>query len=155
MRNSLLGFIPKSWFSGMRTVFTIRELPLPELYNVVSIPRCKIESSTLINSLALIDFPLPRDPLVLHKQQKMKTVAIFSGVVGLVAAATSPAAQDDSSSLQLKIELSKNTIIKAVLTNNGDRDVKLLRAGSLLDENPVEKSQVFAGGELETIVHLT
>ncbi|KAH7138855.1 metallo proteinase [Dendryphion nanum] len=50
-----------------------------------------------------------------------------------------------STGLEVKIELTGNTAVKALITNTGDSDLKVLRSGSILDDTPVEKAEVFQG----------
>lgn len=74
----------------------------------------------------------------------MKPVHILAGVASVVAALSVRA---EEPSLSLVIEQVGNTAVKAALTNTAGRDLKLLRSGSILDDNLIERSQVFAAGE--------
>ncbi|KAH8177827.1 deuterolysin metalloprotease (M35) family protein [Sarocladium implicatum] len=49
-----------------------------------------------------------------------------------------------SSPLDVKLELQGNSEVKAVVTNQGERDLKVLRLGTLLDSTPVEKVAVLS-----------
>lgn len=49
------------------------------------------------------------------------------------------------SALDVKLELTGNTAVKAVITNTGSEDLKVLKTGSFLDEAAVEKVEVFQG----------
>ncbi|KAJ0332066.1 hypothetical protein COL5a_001765 [Colletotrichum fioriniae] len=51
------------------------------------------------------------------------------------------------SPLDVKIESTGNTAIKASITNTGASDLKVLKAGSILDKLAVEKAEVFAGSD--------
>lgn len=41
----------------------------------------------------------------------------------------------------------ENTTIKVKVTNNGAESLKILKAGTILDNSPVEKVKVFQGGK--------
>ena len=56
--------------------------------------------------------------------------------LGLGSSKSSP------SPLDVKLELQGNSEVKAVVTNHAQRDLKLLRLGTLLDSTPVEKVTV-------------
>ncbi|KAF2726972.1 hypothetical protein EJ04DRAFT_517549 [Polyplosphaeria fusca] len=47
--------------------------------------------------------------------------------------------------LTVQLQMVDNTAIKAIVTNPGPSELKLFKAGSLLDSSPVEKVQVFQG----------
>ena len=51
--------------------------------------------------------------------------------------------QTSSSPLDVRIEMDGNSKVKAVLTNNGDKDLRLLKTGTFLDQAPVEKAKVY------------
>ncbi|ATY65109.1 deuterolysin metalloprotease (M35) family [Cordyceps militaris] len=48
-----------------------------------------------------------------------------------------------SSPLDLRIEMDGNSKVRAVLTNRGDQDLRLLKTGTFLDEAPVEKAKIY------------
>lgn len=48
-----------------------------------------------------------------------------------------------SSPLDLRIEMDGNSKVRAVLTNRGDHDLRLLKTGTFLDEAPVEKAKIY------------
>lgn len=75
----------------------------------------------------------------------MKTVAIYSLLVA-VAAAASVGVVRRSTPLDVRLVQKGNSGILASLTNTGSDDLKLLKTGTFLDENPVEKVQVYSGG---------
>jgi hypothetical protein len=52
------------------------------------------------------------------------------------------------STLDVKLELTGNTAVKALITNTGSEDLKVLKTGSFLDDAAVEKVDVFQGGKL-------
>lgn len=74
----------------------------------------------------------------------MRPNIFLAGLAPLVATALSIRAED--APLSLNINQVGNTAIKATLTNTADQDLKLLRSGSILDENLIEKSFVFSDG---------
>lgn len=47
------------------------------------------------------------------------------------------------SPLELALDLVGNSKVKAILSNTGTSDLKLLKTGTLLDSAPVEKVKVF------------
>jgi deuterolysin len=49
------------------------------------------------------------------------------------------------SALDVKLELTGNTAVKAVITNTGSEDLKVLKIGTFLDDAAVEKVEVFQG----------
>jgi deuterolysin len=49
------------------------------------------------------------------------------------------------SALDVKLELTGNTAVKAVITNTGSEDLKVLKTGSFLDKAAVEKVNVYQG----------
>ena len=55
-----------------------------------------------------------------------------------------------SSPLDVKLELQGNSEVKAVVTNQGERDLKVLRLGTLLDSTPVEKVAVLSASRSTT-----
>lgn len=76
----------------------------------------------------------------------MRSDIFFAGLAApIVASALS--IRTDEAPLSLEITQIGNSAIKATLTNTADRDFKLLRSGSILDDNLIEKSQVFSAGK--------
>ncbi|KAM5382535.1 hypothetical protein ACJZ2D_002539 [Fusarium nematophilum] len=55
--------------------------------------------------------------------------------------------------LDVQLQMQGNSKVKAVITNNGKNNLKLLKSGTFLDTAAVEKAQVFSGGK-KTIVSL-
>ncbi|CAF3491710.1 unnamed protein product [Fusarium graminearum] len=49
--------------------------------------------------------------------------------------------------LNVELELQGNSKVKAVVTNNGSRNLKLLKLGTFLDEAPVERAQVYSASD--------
>jgi deuterolysin len=49
--------------------------------------------------------------------------------------------------LNVELELQGNSKVKAVVTNNGSRNLKLLRLGTFLDDAPVERVQVYSASD--------
>lgn len=70
---------------------------------------------------------------------------LLAGLAPLVASALSIRAEDKP--LSLTISQFGNTAIKATLTNTADQALKLLRSGSILDDNLIQKSHIFSAGE--------
>lgn len=65
-------------------------------------------------------------------------------VLASLAGAASIARRDAPLSVQL--EMVSNTGVQATITNTGNEDLKIFKTGTLLDNSPVEKVQVFKGG---------
>ena len=76
----------------------------------------------------------------------MKFVTILSFAVSALAVAVDVNKRD--SPLSVKLEQSSDAGMKATVTNTGSSDVKVMKAGSLLDTSLIEKTQVFQNGEL-------
>lgn len=77
----------------------------------------------------------------------MYTAIVLTGLATATVAMPQPfIKRAEDSPLQLEITQAGNTGIKAVLTNSGDEDFNFLIQGSILDDFPLEKSQVFNGG---------
>lgn len=68
-------------------------------------------------------------------------------------AVAAPSSKRAPSPLDVKLEASGNSAVKATITNNGKNDLKVLKTGTFLDSAPVEKAQVFAGGKLSRDLH--
>ncbi|KAF4962730.1 hypothetical protein FSARC_9212 [Fusarium sarcochroum] len=49
--------------------------------------------------------------------------------------------------LNVELQLEGNSKVKAVITNNGKNNLKLLKVGTFLDTAPVERAQVFSAGK--------
>ena len=65
-------------------------------------------------------------------------------VTTLLAAAV--AAAQSSQKIDVKLQVVDNTNIKAILTNNGPRDINVVTTGSILSPVPVHKVQMFSYG---------
>lgn len=48
--------------------------------------------------------------------------------------------------LDVKLEMTGNTAVEATVTNLGSTALKVFKTGTILDDRPVEKVQVFQGG---------
>jgi deuterolysin len=64
-----------------------------------------------------------------------------------MAAAVPLSGQRVPTPLNVELEMQGNSKIKAVVTNNGSRNLKLLRVGTFLDEAPVERAQVYSASD--------
>lgn len=69
----------------------------------------------------------------------------FLSVLGLVALAA--AAPSKAPALDVKLEADGNSGVKAVISNNGKKDLKIMKTGTILDSAPVEKATVLSGGK--------
>lgn len=54
------------------------------------------------------------------------------------------------SPLSVAIEVVGNSEVKATVTNSGDSDLKLLKTGSILDPQAVEKTEIVGSGRLSS-----
>lgn len=70
----------------------------------------------------------------------------FSSLAALATLATAATIKRDSP-LDVKLESIGNTGLQATITNTGSDSLKIFKTGSILDKAPVEKIQVFKGGE--------
>ncbi|KAF3018833.1 hypothetical protein E8E14_005465 [Neopestalotiopsis sp. 37M] len=77
----------------------------------------------------------------------MKAAPIISCLASLASAAVVSLDKKASSSSPLAVEIEQigNSEVKATITNTGATALKVLKAGSILDESPVEKSKVSQG----------
>lgn len=75
----------------------------------------------------------------------MKFFVGFSLVLPILGARVN--VQKRSSPLDVKIESIGNSAVKASITNTGSEDLKVLKTGSLLDRNAVEKAEIFCGSK--------
>ncbi|KAM0323742.1 hypothetical protein ACHAQA_008679 [Verticillium albo-atrum] len=74
----------------------------------------------------------------------MKFITGLSVLASLASAASVDLTKRDTP-LEVKLEESGNSGVKAYLTNNGAEAVKLFTTGTFLDEKAVEKVEVFSG----------
>jgi deuterolysin len=49
--------------------------------------------------------------------------------------------------LSVKLEMTGNTAVQAVITNSGNEALKIFKTGTFLDSSPIEKAQVFKNGK--------
>lgn len=75
----------------------------------------------------------------------MKLLSCLSFFAALASAASIDLSKRQGP-LEVKLERSGNTAVKASIRNTGASDLKILKTGSILDTVEVEKSQVFSGG---------
>lgn len=67
-------------------------------------------------------------------------------LAGLAALATLAAAAPSAPTpLDIKLESAGNTEIKAIITNNGKNNLKILRAGTILDNSAIQKTSISNG----------
>lgn len=50
-----------------------------------------------------------------------------------------------TSGLDVSLQMDGNSKVKAVITNNGTKNLKVLKSGTFLDTSAVEKAQVYSG----------
>jgi hypothetical protein len=81
-----------------------------------------------------------------HSHSRFSTMKFFAvaAVASLANAVSLDFAKRDSA-LDVKLELTGNTAVKAVITNTGSEDLKVLKTGSFLDSAAVEKAEVYQG----------
>ena len=75
----------------------------------------------------------------------MKFITSIS-VLAALASAVPHAKTNTPSPLQLQLEVSDNTHVKAKLTNNGKTNLRLLKSGTILSDKPTRKATVMSGG---------
>lgn len=69
----------------------------------------------------------------------------LAGLVAVAAAAPAP-----NPELDVKIEMQGNSLVKAIITNNGKETIKAVNSGSILSKVPVQKATVSTEGMLAT-----
>lgn len=74
----------------------------------------------------------------------MKYITIASCLASLAAGASVDVTKR-SSPLDVELEKLGNSVVKAVITNNGAEAIQILKTGSIFDDLAVEKTEVFAG----------
>jgi deuterolysin len=81
-----------------------------------------------------------------HSHSRCSNMKFFAvaAVASLANAVSLDFAKRDSA-LDVKLELTGNTAVKAVITNTGSEDLKVLKTGSFLDNAAVEKVEVYQG----------
>jgi deuterolysin len=81
-----------------------------------------------------------------HSRSRCSNMKFFAvaAVASLANAVSLDFAKRDSA-LDVKLELTGNTAVKAVITNTGSEDLKVLKTGSFLDNAAVEKVEVYQG----------
>ena len=70
----------------------------------------------------------------------------LAGLAMATLAAAAPGFKRAPTPLEVQIERVGNSGIKAVVTNNGQKTLRLLKDGSFLDPAAVEHAHVFQGG---------
>ncbi|EFQ99338.1 metalloproteinase [Nannizzia gypsea CBS 118893] len=77
----------------------------------------------------------------------MQFVALLAALgAPLALAASIPAAHNNSSIIDVKLAATGNSMIKAIITNNGDRTLNLLKFNTIMDEHPTRKVKVYQDG---------
>ncbi|KAI5464868.1 Deuterolysin metalloprotease family-domain-containing protein [Mariannaea sp. PMI_226] len=70
-------------------------------------------------------------------------------IASLAAAAPTPVVPTKEESvpvgLGVSLQMDGNSKVKAIVTNNGKNDLKVLKSGTFLDSSAVEKTQIFSG----------
>ncbi|KAF2678357.1 hypothetical protein K458DRAFT_423058 [Lentithecium fluviatile CBS 122367] len=87
--------------------------------------------------------PIPSFSISIHRSFAMKFFALTA--IASLANAVSLDFNKRDSTLDVKLELTGNTEVKASITNTGSEDLKVLKTGSFLDEAAVEKVSIFQG----------
>lgn len=73
----------------------------------------------------------------------------FSTSLLALASVAAAAPAGEGSPLEVKIEMSGNSAVKAVITNVGKENLKLLRAGSILDKVATQSAIVSSNSTFE------
>jgi deuterolysin len=77
----------------------------------------------------------------------MKFQVLSVAALASLASAVSIALDKRDSPLDVSLELTGNTEVKATIKNTGSEDLKLFKTGTFLDDTHVEKVEVFKSGE--------
>ena len=67
----------------------------------------------------------------------------------LLALANASVVTKRASPLDVKLELTDNTNVKAAITNTGSEAIKVFKTGSIFGQHATEKAQVFQGSKLQ------
>ena len=81
---------------------------------------------------------------------KLLTSVTMLASVALAVPRSLSTRQTNGSPLDVRIEMDGNSRVKAVLTNNGDKELRLLKTGTFLDQSPVEKAKVYTSRKSTT-----
>lgn len=65
----------------------------------------------------------------------------------LALAASIPAAAHNHSMIDVQLAATGNSMIKATITNTGDRTLNLLKFNTIMDEHPTRKVMVYQDGK--------
>lgn len=68
-------------------------------------------------------------------------------ILSLVTFALAAAVDKRDGPIAVSIEQTSNTGLKATITNTGASSIKVFKAGSILDSNLIEKTEIFSGGK--------
>lgn len=74
---------------------------------------------------------------------------VSANIVALAAlAAAAPSAAPSSPTVEVTLEMQDNSNVKAMVTNMGPEESKILKHNGLLGKGPLRKVQVSSAGEL-------
>ncbi|KAM5478312.1 putative deuterolysin [Microsporum canis] len=77
----------------------------------------------------------------------MQLIAFLAALgVPVAFAATIPSVPLNHSMIDVKLSAAGNSMVKATITNNGDRALNLLRFNTIMDEHPTRKVMVYQNG---------
>lgn len=77
----------------------------------------------------------------------MKFQALSVAALASLASAVSATLDKRDSPLDVSLEITGNTAVKATIKNTGSEDLKLFKTGTFLDDSHVEKVEVFQAGD--------
>ncbi|KAH6894465.1 Deuterolysin metalloprotease family-domain-containing protein [Thelonectria olida] len=73
---------------------------------------------------------------------------LLAGLALASLAAAAPMVEKRASSgLDVSLQMDGNSKVKAVITNNGNKNLKVLKSGTFLDSSAVEKAEVYSGNQ--------
>lgn len=70
-------------------------------------------------------------------------------LVSTLAAQSPKVHMPRASALDVTVESVGNSRLKAVVTNTGSQTLKLMKAGSILDDRAIEKAEIYSGSEFQ------
>lgn len=82
----------------------------------------------------------------------MKFLLVSSFVASALAVKFPRVLVPREAALEVTVESVGNSALKAVITNTGTETLKLMKAGSILDDRAVERAEVYSGSEFITLV---
>lgn len=75
----------------------------------------------------------------------MKLIIVLSFLTSVLAVKFKRVPLPQSTPLEVTVESVGNSVLKASITNTGSETLRLLRAGSILDDRAIERAEIYSG----------